>query len=199
MERLFFYVRVLAIAVATVISSSLAVQAHGASQSRVGLPNETKVRTELFGNYLIVEAAPGKNNKIVIHGGDPYGVVKVYEYGGEDIVSQPDEFSTEGPNGVMRIAVYAGDGDDVVSHFTGLRATLHGGSGNDILNGSGGRDYLNGEAGNDTLNAGSGNDDLVGGDGDDLLNGGLDNDEAFGGSGNNTCKECEITHQCTIG
>ncbi|MGX1269546.1 calcium-binding protein [Streptomyces phaeoluteigriseus] len=183
----------------TAISFSFAVQAQGLGQSRIGLPTETKVRFEQFGNYLIVEAAPGKNNKIVIHGGDPFVVVKVTEYGGEDIVSQPDEFSTEGPNGVKRIAVYAGDGDDVVSHFTGLKAALHGGAGNDILNGSGGRDYLNGGAGSDKLNAGSGDDDLVGEDGDDSLNGGLGNDVAFGGSGNNTCTECEIEHQCTSG
>ncbi|MDV5143974.1 hypothetical protein R1T08_06760 [Streptomyces sp. SBC-4] len=183
--------RVLAVVAVTAIAPVFATQAQAVDGT---LPADTSIRYELFGNYLIVTAAPGVDNQIVIHGGDAFGVVRVYDFA--DNVTQPDTFSTEGPNGVRRIAVYAGDGNDKVSHFTGLRGALHGGGGDDILNGSNHADFLNGESGNDRLNGGGGRDDLNGGDGDDHLDGGGDVDSALGGTGNDTCTSCESAEQC---
>jgi Ca2+-binding RTX toxin-like protein len=215
MFRIFFRARIFAIAVVMVISPILAVRAQGADRSHGALPTDTTIRYEVFGNYLIVTAAPGKNNEIVIHGSYSEGVVKVYDFA--DNVSQPDTFPTQGSNGVLRIAVYGGDGDDKISNLTGIRSALHGGSGNDILNGSSGRDFLAGEEGddrlsggwdndylaggdgNDHLDAGYGNDDLDGGPGNDYLDGGVGTDQAFGGGGIDQCTNCENAFGCTVG
>ncbi|MFF9772033.1 calcium-binding protein [Streptomyces sp. NPDC014636] len=205
MFKAFFCARIFAIAVAMVVSPILAVQAQGADRSHGALPTDTTTRYEVFGYTLVVTAAPGKNNEIVIHGGEPYGVVKVYDFA--DNVSQPDTFPTQGSNAVLRIAIYGGDGNDTISNFTGMRSALHGGSGNDILNGSTGRDFLAGEEGDDRLSGGSGTDYLAGGDGNDHLDGGPGNDQldggpgtdqAFGGGGSNQCTNCENAIDCTV-
>jgi Ca2+-binding RTX toxin-like protein len=206
MCRLFFCARILAIAVVSIISPIFAVQAQGVDRSHGALPTDTTTRYEVFGNYLVVTAAPGKNNEIVIHGGEPYGVVKVYDFA--DDVSQPDTFPTRGSNGVLRIAVYGGDGDDKISNFTGIQSALHGGSGNDTVVGSTGRDFLAGEEGDDRLYGGSGVDYLAGGDGNDYLDAGPGNDyldggpgtdQAFGGGGIDQCTNCESAVDCTVG
>ena len=69
------------------------------------------------------------------------------------------------------VAVYAGDGDDVVT-ATGRGTSwlgVFGGAGDDRLRGGAGPDSLYGEAGNDTLDGGLGNDLLSGGDGVDAV------------------------------
>ena len=73
--------------------------------------------------------------------------------------------------------------EDVVRIGSVIGQTIHGGLGNDRLEGLGGDDVLIGGAGSDTLEGGQGNDDLNGGDGDDRLSGGVDNDIMHGGDG----------------
>ena len=78
-----------------------------------------------------------------------------------------------------------------------IDAEMHGGDGNDKLDGGGGRDLLFGEAGNDNVSGGRNSDVVVGGDGDDNLNSGSDGgpDDEFdgrdiliGGRGKDTLK-----------
>ena len=54
---------------------------------------------------------------------------------------------------------------------------LHGGGGNDSIDGRGNDDKLYGDAGNDTIAGGSGDDEIWGGAGNDLLDGGTGQDE----------------------
>jgi Ca2+-binding RTX toxin-like protein len=76
----------------------------------------------------------------------------------------------------------------IVTTFAGA-VTLHGGDGNDslegttlndVLDGGPGDDTLKGEEGSDTLDGGSGADNLLGGAGNDLINGGDGNDRLRG-------------------
>jgi Ca2+-binding RTX toxin-like protein len=76
----------------------------------------------------------------------------------------------------------------IVTTFAGA-VTLHGGGGNDslegtsfndVLDGGDGDDTLKGEDGNDTLDGGSGADNLLGGVGNDLISGGDGNDRLRG-------------------
>lgn len=76
----------------------------------------------------------------------------------------------------------------IVTTFAGS-VTLHGGDGNDslegtalddVLDGGAGDDTLKGEEGSDTLDGGSGADNLLGGAGNDLISGGDGNDRLRG-------------------
>ena len=60
----------------------------------------------------------------------------------------------------LRLTVYAGDGNDVVTVRSG-GAELHGQGGNDVLNGGTSDDLLEGGAGRDELHGGDGNDNFV--------------------------------------
>ena len=60
---------------------------------------------------------------------------------------------------------------------------LYGGEGDDTLIGGGWNDLLSGGSGHDELNGGGGSDVLLGGSGNDVLSGGGGNDQLFGGSG----------------
>jgi Ca2+-binding RTX toxin-like protein len=65
---------------------------------------------------------------------------------------------------------------------------LHGGRGDDVLDGDAGNDILTGGNGNDTLSGHAGNDRLEGGNGDDSLDGGEGNDDLLGGNGHDVLK-----------
>ncbi|MFJ5549100.1 calcium-binding protein [Streptomyces sp. NPDC093225] len=158
--------------------SPLAVSAQGEEQRHAKVPNNTTVDYDLSG-YLHIRAAPGRANKITIHGGTPFGSVKVYDDG--DVVSGPqgDELNLNN-TGIWRISVDAGDGDDVVSNLTDLKMVVHGGSGNDVLNGNSGSDTFYGEAGDDRIDGGDGADWAYGGPGNDSIDGDYGNDRLYG-------------------
>jgi Ca2+-binding RTX toxin-like protein len=80
------------------------------------------------------------------------------------------------------IVVYGNAGNDkiAVGSTVAIPAELHGGAGNDLLQGGNAADRLYGEAGNDLLNGRGGNDQLFGGDGRDVLIGGLGSDKLYG-------------------
>ena len=65
----------------------------------------------------------------------------------------------------------------------GVRETLNGGAGNDVILAGGGADTLDGGAGDDLLVGGAGNDTLVGGEGNDTLYGGDGSDNLRAGAG----------------
>lgn len=86
-------------------------------------------------------------------------------------------------------------------HFcNGLRATIVGTPGDDVLIGTSGRDVILGRGGNDIIRAGTGDDVVCGGGGDDKLRGGggddwLDGDSGYdvlsGGSGADTADDAD--------
>jgi hypothetical protein len=76
------------------------------------------------------------------------------------------------------------DDGSVLKTNTGAKATLNGGTGNDLLVAGSHGDTLVGNAGDDKLVGGAGNDHLLGGSGDDTLFGGNGNDYLSGGAGN---------------
>lgn len=102
---------------------------------------------------------------------------------------------------VAELELTGGEGNDVLK-ASDSSAVLHGGLGNDGLDGSSQADRIFGEDGDDALKGGAGDDSLEGGAGqdivagdagadtlrggtdDDKINGGDDNDVAFGESGN---------------
>jgi Ca2+-binding RTX toxin-like protein len=72
-------------------------------------------------------------------------------------------------------------------HFTGgIRCTIVGTPGNDVLVGSKHRDVICGLGGNDRIRGRAGNDIIAGGPGEDAINGGRGSDRISGGSGNDT-------------
>jgi len=60
---------------------------------------------------------------------------------------------------------------------------IHGGPGDDTIDGYGGNDLLFGDSGDDYLSGDNGNDTLFGGAGNDLVDGLAGNDQLWGGSG----------------
>jgi Ca2+-binding RTX toxin-like protein len=70
----------------------------------------------------------------------------------------------------------------------GLRCTMIGTQGADVLVGTGGNDVICGLGGNDRIRGGGGNDVLIGGPGNDVLTGGDGNDRLFGGAGNDVLR-----------
>jgi Ca2+-binding RTX toxin-like protein len=88
--------------------------------------------------------------------------------GAAGFVDVPDGTRKISFNGIERLSVTTGSGNDIL---TGV-------SGADVFNGGGGNDLLLGRGGNDTLNGDANDDTLDGGSGDDALNGGAGSDTA---------------------
>jgi uncharacterized protein YkwD len=70
----------------------------------------------------------------------------------------------------------------------GLKATIVGTPGNDVINGTPGPDIIAGLAGNDVIRGFGGDDVICGGGGNDLIIGGAGNDKLFGGPGVDTLR-----------
>jgi Ca2+-binding RTX toxin-like protein len=96
---------------------------------------------------------------------------------------------------VNKILANAGNGDDVISIEANVVSELHGGVGNDTLNGGSltdqlfgdeGNDRISGRAGDDQIFGGAGNDQLYGDQGDDQIQGNAESDRLDGGKGNDT-------------
>ena len=89
---------------------------------------------------------------------------------------------------ITRVVVFAGNGNDFVEfndrNLITIRSEIHGGNGNDHLEGSPGADTIYGEAGNDVLEGKAGSDSLVGANGNDTLEGSTGNDVLKGGNHN---------------
>ncbi len=83
--------------------------------------------------------------------------------------------------GGLRATIVGTAGPDVIWGTEGDDVIV-GGGGRDVLNGSGGNDVICGDAGRDRLRGGAGDDVLLGGPGRDFLQGGRGNDRLMGGS-----------------
>src|SRR6266850_977151 len=94
-------------------------------------------------------------------------------------------------NGVKKIAVQAGEGNDVVNlSGISLPSAVDGRGGADTITGGGGADTLHGGTGNDSIVGGFGPDQLFGDDGDDKIDAvdGTPDPKVDGGAGNDTIK-----------
>ncbi len=69
---------------------------------------------------------------------------------------------------------------------------INGSSGNDVICGGDGDDEIDGGSGTDVIDGDGGNDELKGGDGDDTLDGGAGSDDLTGQSGRDTCTSGEV-------
>jgi diguanylate cyclase (GGDEF)-like protein len=125
---------------------------------------------------LRVTASPGQTNKLKIEAGsDSRGSgALVTEDGPGATISPGPGCGIYAPRQVYcqlpsSIHVDAGDGNDTVTVYSWIGATLHGGPGNDQLFGSGGKDSIEGQDGNDVLGGPYGNDNVRGGPGNDTL------------------------------
>jgi len=79
----------------------------------------------------------------------------------------------------------------------GLKPTILGTGGPDIIQGTPGNDVIIGGAGNDQINGGGGNDTICGGRGNDVLTGGDGRDVLIGGAGlRDRCTGGEQTSTC---
>jgi serralysin len=83
----------------------------------------------------------------------------------------------------LRPTIIGTAGDDVI-RGTSRADIIQGLGGNDTIYGRGGSDTICGGAGNDTIYGGSGNDTIYGGSGDDTIYGESGNDRLYGQSGN---------------
>src|SRR5262245_18594811 len=94
-------------------------------------------------------------------------------------------------NGVKKIAVQAGEGNDTVNlSAISLPSAVDGKGGADTITGGGGADTLHGGSGNDSIVGGFGSDQPFGDDGDDKLDAadGTSDSRVDGGNGNDTIK-----------
>jgi hypothetical protein len=94
-------------------------------------------------------------------------------------------------NGVKRIAVQAGEGNDTVNlSGISLPSAVDGRGGADTIVGGSGADVLHGGPGNDSIVGGFGPDQLFGDDGDDKIDAvdGTPDPKVDGGNGNDTIK-----------
>jgi Ca2+-binding RTX toxin-like protein len=105
--------------------------------------------------------------------------IKVFALGGNDLIELTDN---KGVSITTATELHGGAGNDHIEGGAGAD-TIFGDAGNDVLEGRGGNDTIFGGTGNDVLEGGAGNDTLRGEDGDDDLDGGAGNDKLFGGNG----------------
>ncbi len=118
-------------------------------------------------------AVPGAGcvavNSIHINCEDPAQQIRVRLGGGDDSTQIDDDNLAFGP-GALDIDL--GDGDDRhIAEAQLGQAVVHGGGGNDDLQGSQNADVLDGGPGDDKLNGFGGTDEIRGGDGNDTVGG----------------------------
>jgi uncharacterized repeat protein (TIGR01451 family)/CSLREA domain-containing protein len=79
----------------------------------------------------------------------------------------------------------------------GVKPTIVGTTGPDIISGTSGRDVIHGLSGNDTISGGNDNDIICGGEGQDNLKGDTGNDTLNGGAGTDSCNGGKGTDSAT--
>jgi Ca2+-binding RTX toxin-like protein len=82
-------------------------------------------------------------------------------------------------------SIDGGKGDDDITVDKNVHSDLilHGGDGNDLIQGGSGNDGISGDEGDDIITGGAGNDYLWGNGGDDTIHGGAGNDYIWGDGG----------------
>jgi Ca2+-binding RTX toxin-like protein len=112
-------------------------------------------------------------------------VIEISDDAADLLVNVNGKVKRVSADGITRINVDAGDGDDIVSLFgTHLPGYVFGGYGEDRIAGGSGNDTLTGGANRDRIDGNVGADRINGSGGNDVLQGGLNNDRLYGGEGN---------------
>lgn len=174
------------------VASSVAVAAGGMLLALSGTAfASTATRA---GDLVTVSADPGEANSISIgrtdNAGYTYSTVDVIDDGapltaGAGCLQVSGNEASCGPK-YASVVVFLGDGNDTMNQlqYTVIASLeVHGGPGNDTINGSPVGDKLYGDEGNDSVNGFDGNDQTYGGAGEDAVAGGAENDFVDGGAG----------------
>ena len=136
-------------------------------------------------------AAGGPAGQVIVFGVDGVsngevleGVrrIKVSTGSGDDRIVVETIESAGRKGGPVAVKVNAGNGNDYVSTGDG-NDTIVGGEGDDVLDGGGGNDRLVGQRGNDVFFGGDGNDKMIGGVGRDEFYGEAGRDRMNGNAG----------------
>jgi len=104
-----------------------------------------------------------------------------YEYGGDPALYAPDPYRSSDHDPLVL-------GINLRERCDGLRPTIRGSRGGDVLRGTQRRDVIMGLGGNDRISGLAGDDVVCGGAGDDLITGGRGADTLLGGFGDDTLR-----------
>jgi hypothetical protein len=162
---------------------------HWSFDNNVGLAVGNAIGQYVMANFLRpVEreaAASVVNGELVVVGTDGGDVLHVVRNGSQLVVWANGEQLGQFAEFVTTIVVDGGGGNDLIllAPQIDTDALVHGGAGNDLINGGSGDDRIFGEDGWDVLLGNFGNDRPDGGAGDDFLFGGLGDDVLLGGLG----------------
>lgn len=121
-------------------------------------------RAGVAGGRLVVRGAPGVNSRLLVrrrgrswHISDAAARLTAGR-GCRRLAARKVSCRAEG---VRRVLVYGGAGNDRLAIRGGVRALLDGGAGNDLLRGGSGRDVLRGGPGRDRVSCGRGRDVVI--------------------------------------
>jgi uncharacterized delta-60 repeat protein len=153
--------------------------------------------TQNFGveNHCTIDGGAGNDTL-----GGNEGLATIYGGDGNDYIGAVTEAAFSGT-----YRLHGGIGQDLLQGGDNGGDFLSGDGGNDKVNGGGGNDRLEGNAGNDAIYGdggpfiSNGTDALFGGSGDDVLDGGFGNDYMEGGDGNDTVTYESRTNPVTVG
>jgi Ca2+-binding RTX toxin-like protein len=157
--------------------------------------NRPAILANNSGGVLTLHIGPSAGQRLNGNVDDIGETIHVESDGSGNILVWSDQFDRPQSiamefSGVTKIFADGGSSNDTIdlsgvgSDACGIVIEIHGGLGNDTIDGSDCDDQLFGDEGNDTLRGHDGEDILRGGDGEDHLLGGDGNDELFGDAGN---------------
>lgn len=169
----------------TVVLDSSALVVHDAAGNTSGTPVVFDGSVDYTPGVLPPAGAPFAQlslGKLTVNGTNNNDIITLSSVGSDVVAIVNGNAFRFASSGVTSIEVYANDGNDQVTIFTGVMSTyVLGGYGNDTLIGGDGNDSLTGAAGKDSLVGGAGDDKLTGGKHQNIMDGGDGNDRIYGG------------------
>lgn len=143
---------------------------------------------------IAIMNADGTNQTLLTIGD---GYLEVSPDFGSAPMTQPSQEQTF-CNGMTLDELIASGQYNVIDNRNGVKRSVVGTNGNDLIlasangdtiNARGGNDCIIGGDGDDRINGGNGNDAIYAGNGDDMIEGGRGNDTIDGGDGNDRCHD----------
>ena len=132
---------------------------------------------------LSATQAPG-TNVVEVSGTDAHDFITVTRRRGELLVTLGGQQFTFDASQVELVTIFGGGGSDrILASRGGVRLSVDGEAGDDVIIGGTGDDLIAGGSGNDSIQGNRGNDTLQGGDGGDSSLGGAGNDTLIDESG----------------
>lgn len=147
-----------------------------------GAAQAQKVSVQVAKGQLVVEAAAGQANQLVVaHSGDLLTVTDEFPlFAGPGCHPVTTTRVACGTDGVDTVVASLGDLADMFAYRGSLPTKVTAGTGNDLVYGGLGTDVINAGAGNDVVYGGAGDDELTGDLGADVLSGGPGADVLYG-------------------